>query len=535
MVGLLGCQGYSSYEYLDGKFINQGSQLAPTLLSPANNSAASTATQFVWTTAADARSYRIEFSTNANISSPILKATTKAAPYMINNSDLIGIGSLPEQVYYWRVVTIFPTKEESSPILKFTLFDKEIIYVDKNSMVSTEFGTNLSPFKTIQPAINFAVLNGRTKVFVSKGTYSEFIALGNDVGLYGGYDAAAGWTRNVNGNVTTLTQSAANATITATNLTGANTSVDGFTILHTAVSGTLSMGIYALASKLTISNNNINAGGADTSYGVRAASASEMLIQNNLIGSNSGIYRYSIELANSSGTVSGNRMAESTGSSGNYGIHVISSNPVILNNLIYVENTSSYGVYCSQSSPTILNNSIIVGSGGSAIYLFNGSNPIIRNNILGGIAGSIKMLHEELSGNNPAVFQNNNLFGSTNLYLDWPGNVNITGATFASTAVSTGSGTFTLAAMGNVNIDNAGNQLFADINGADNVHGTISDNNWHLTTNAAICNIRGGGLDLSGSFTTDNDGLTRTISVIAGCTPTNTGATNWSIGAYESN
>lgn len=89
--------------------------------------------------------------------------------------------------------------------------------------------------------------------------------------------------------------------------------------------------------------------------------------------------------------------------------------------------------------------------------------------------------------------------------------------------------------MGNISIDNTGNQLFLNINGPDGNIATMSDNDWHLTTNAAICDVRGGGLTISG-IALDKDGVTRTTgNPSGGCVPANTGATGWSMGAYESN
>ncbi len=62
----------------------------------------------------------------------------------------------------------------------------------------------------------------------------------------------------------------------------------------------------------------------------------------------------------------------------------------------------------------------------------------------------------------------------------------------------------------------------------------IADNDWRLTTNPAICDVRGGGRDLSADFTTDFLSATRTTTLPAACTPTNADAAGWSMGAHES-
>ena len=228
------------------------------------------------------------------------------------------------------------------------------------------------------------------------------------------------------------------------------------------------------------------------------------------------------------------------------------SSPTIRNNLILGGDAlDSPGIYANQvnSNPVIENNTIggqlttantgvlrIIGSG-----TLGSANPIVRNNIIFAYGiGAPVCVEENYNGADPTIFQNNNLFGCTAMYRDEgatslnsictdgkPG----TGVCGSGTNVASGAATNS---EGNISINNAA-PLFVNLNGPDANIFTMADNDWRLNTNAANCNVRGGGLDLSGSFTQDRDLLTRTIgNPSGGCGATNTGATGWSIGAYES-
>lgn len=111
------------------------------------------------------------------------------------------------------------------------------------------------------------------------------------------------------------------------------------------------------------------------------------------------------------------------------------------------------------------------------------------------------------SGTVPTNLANNDLFGCGTLYRDanTPGNnqstiAGVNGLGFAS---------------GNVSVDPG----FVDSGGADGFPSTLDDNDWHPQS----AGIQSAGLDLSGTFTNDRDGTTRTGD----------GSTGWSIGAYE--
>jgi hypothetical protein len=103
-------------------------------------------------------------------------------------------------------------------------------YDDGNNLGTMDF-----PFLTINSAIKFAAEQKPVKeVYVSTGLYLEQVTVINEISLYGGYDSAAGWKRNIdefdtvikwdksdnNGNIRALIASEINKT----------TFVDGFTI-----------------------------------------------------------------------------------------------------------------------------------------------------------------------------------------------------------------------------------------------------------------------------------------------------------------
>lgn len=78
------------------------------------------------------------------------------------------------------------------------------VFVDTAGGNDSNPGTGTSPKKTITSGIAAAAATlPKSDVHVSKGIYNEQVTLSNGVSLYGGFDAAAGWSRSSN-NVTTI-------------------------------------------------------------------------------------------------------------------------------------------------------------------------------------------------------------------------------------------------------------------------------------------------------------------------------------------
>ncbi|GMV42344.1 MAG: hypothetical protein AMXMBFR64_40600 [Myxococcales bacterium] len=139
------------------------------------------------------------------------------------------------------------------------------IFVDTTSGNDGNAGTKASPKKTVQAGIDAANGSTKTQVLVSKGTYTETVTMKNGVGVFGGYDRAAGWTRNT-ANVTKITWSTVSngriVTVVANNLT-APTGLKYLTI-ETGSNGTAGGSVYAVyasgGSGLQIEGCTINAG-----------------------------------------------------------------------------------------------------------------------------------------------------------------------------------------------------------------------------------------------------------------------------------
>lgn len=133
------------------------------------------------------------------------------------------------------------------------------------------------PFKTIQAGIAFAAQKGR-EVYVSKGQYREQVALVDGVSVYGGYDAATGWRRDIEKNKTTIMwdgqEPLAVRSVVAVNIIH-KTVFDGFYVKTSsafqASSSSYGVYIYHSSNGLVISNNIIEAGngadGRNGSYG----------------------------------------------------------------------------------------------------------------------------------------------------------------------------------------------------------------------------------------------------------------------------
>ncbi|MDX2008599.1 MAG: MopE-related protein [Myxococcaceae bacterium] len=109
------------------------------------------------------------------------------------------------------------------------------IFVDAVAGNDGNTGTTRSaPRRTISAALAAAQANGRTALFLSRGTYTEAVTLANGINLYGGYDAAQGWRRSLA--FTTIIQSPTAIGLTAQNL-GAVHEVQLLTIRAANASG----------------------------------------------------------------------------------------------------------------------------------------------------------------------------------------------------------------------------------------------------------------------------------------------------------
>lgn len=411
-------------------------------------------------------------------------------------------------------------------------------------------GTNSSTSIAIDNNASPAIINNNTITFGTSGATSTHTGISSAAG-----SLASITTNNINLGITNsaisygvLNNASATTVQTNTIQTGTNSTTYG--VYNSSSSGTISgntvttgtggtnVGIYNTGSSPTITANTLTITAANTTYGIHNTLNSSPTISNNNIrggagvSNNYGIYNH----LSSNATISGNLIVGATATGPGYGIYNVTSAPTISNNMILGgSGNNSYGIYHNTSSAAyIYNNTINGGSAGITaygLYISNGSTPTIRNNVIfTSGATSRYCIFEADATSDPIHVENNNLFGCiTEFYRD-EGSTSVTNLT---TSVTT-SGSNTLQNFGNVNIDNTGNQLFVNMNGGDGNITTLADNNWSLTTSAAICNVRGGGLIIAG-ITLDRAGSTRTTGNPSGaCTPTNPGQTGWSMGAYES-
>lgn len=526
----MSCSGNTtSTELLDANFMAKG-QTAIDLISPTQNQQVATSTpSFSWGSRGVGL-YVLELATDSNFTNKVLEKEVNATTYTLVAGDLIGASALTTSTYYWRVKIAKIKDNLQSKSQSFLLMvlpsggsgSAGALYVDKNSAATTQIGSKEAPYKTISGAIGAAdaLRNNNQSVTlevrVAKGDYSEEVNLIQGISLRGGYDSTD-WSRNVSANVTKILGPTDAAVRSGSGITNA-TVVDGFTIIGATISGASSYGVLNISSSPTIYNNYIDCGNGAQCYGIQNTNSSPVISGNTITGKNS---------------------------TGNFGIYnQLSSAPIISNNVIFGGyGTNSVGIYSNASLATmsIQNNTISTGTAASpiGIRLFGGiSNYKVNNNIVFSTTGTGICVEEFAAATNPAEFKNNNLFGCATLYRD----NNATNYAFVCTdgkpGTSGGCGTgidVATTTSGNISINNSA-PLFLNINGPDGNINTMADNDWRLGSAAGNCNVRGGGFDLSTSFTTDRDLISRTLTIpLSGaCTPTNANAGGWSIGAYES-
>ncbi|HEY2516803.1 MAG TPA: hypothetical protein VGI39_38295, partial [Polyangiaceae bacterium] len=154
------------------------------------------------------------------------------------------------------------------------------IFVDVQTGNDNNPGTMTLPVRTIYKGISLATNNGKSDVYVSKGTYPESVTMVDGVSVYGAYDASAKWSRGT-GNVTTI-QSPSPVGVAAINLSHA-TNLQLLTIVASDATGQAgngdgesSVGVLIVKSggNVTVDTCNITSGngasgakGADGSQG----------------------------------------------------------------------------------------------------------------------------------------------------------------------------------------------------------------------------------------------------------------------------
>jgi len=348
---------------------------------------------------------------------------------------------------------------------------------------------------TIQAAINAA--SAGNNVFVAQGYYmvsaydpvNPHVSMKKDVSIYGGFSLDFKQ-RSPRVNETIIEDTCTsnysngqrcNAVELADPTMDANTIIDGFTIRGSAGTtggpGILSAVYGNVGGSATIQNNIIYSGGSAITG-----------VWNEL---------YAIDLRPFTGVIRNNIIiVEENGVTGAKGGAIIyDSNGV---DYLFENNT----IISITNKAVIQNYGIKLAGGGTT------KTGILQNNIFYTSGGSTIRTVFELDGKSTPKSFKNNLVSSVYIIYDAV-NLKWIPINLATLNGRTGN-------SGNINDQ----PVFVD----------IATNNYHLDPTSPA-NVREGGLDLSGTSTTDADGNPRTATINS--SPTNTGASGWSVGAYE--
>ncbi|MFZ5629515.1 MAG: right-handed parallel beta-helix repeat-containing protein [Spirochaetota bacterium] len=561
---------------LEANFI-AASDVRLNLVEPADaRQFASTAISFSWGATVSGL-MTLEVASDAGFSNLVLRKETRDLQYVWQESDQVAGASIATGTYYWRVRS--GIKSAVSATRSFFVFiagsiaNGDPLYVNSSASNSAQNGSPQHPYLKISDAIAVSdtLRNGDAtkpvRIIVAQGTYNEELVLKPGISLYGGYDAsqsasgAIAWARNISANATIVQAPYDNAVIAGADITTAyraTTVVDGLT-LRGGSSLVSTRGVSLSNSSPTIRNCTISGGGGTgtgaSRIGVNITNGSSPHVLNNIIYATLTAPIGTTTVASiavtssSSALIDGNRvaMAPASGIPNCCGlpanvIHVRqSSTATIRNNLILGAGMGwTYGIRLENtSSAQLYNNTIYMpvnGASSAAIQFNSGSTGNTENNVIGTAGGTMPCISELGGSSNATSLRNNNFFGCSNIYVDTNGTTQTMTALCAGNLGTAGCATLLASptGTGNISIDNAGNQLLVNLTGPDATIYGIADNDWRLTTNAAICDVRGGGVDLSANFTADFLSATRTTALPSGCTPANAGAAGWSMGAYES-
>lgn len=331
----------------------------------------------------------------------------------------------------------------------------------------------------------------------------------------------------------------------------------------------------AVSTSTVISRNTIWVGSAgNDSYGISNTGSSSPSISNNTIISgaavSAGVRSFGIYMSSSSPAISNNTIIVGPSGSNSFGIYMDSAVTSTLRNNVIVltgKTANRYAIYenALAVNPTSVQNNVLYDMGtGGTFYTYrdvDGTGQCYS----GGASSSgncinITDLEADLNAEVAGMASGN--INQDPMFVNFPGKIDATregadaGTTYNGTAntlevtdctnyvtneyieydrdgtarqitacsAATGSGIVTFTpALSTVSVVSREVRLW----------GT---NNTNLVINLQLkitspCDVREGGLNLSGLFTADRDNITRTPTL--SCGPVNAGATGWSIGAYE--
>lgn len=339
--------------------------------------------------------------------------------------------SIPDALVFQLVVTdMVKSSAPATVTINVWMNYSSRLFVDASASSSGADGTQEHPYTTINDAIDVSI---GQDVYVAAGTYNENIEMAEGVSLFGGYEAA-GWTRNIATNTTTINPAAPYQTaeigegklaetfsvgIYAGSGITASTYINGFTlngpILTDEETGALSL--VAVDGASPIVSNNIIAGGTAVAEDASAASigcyinSENMEISGNIITTGSsdsgmavGPYIYGCTTSISNNTISGSGLDAYSAPGGAIMIVMIDATAMIEENTIDAGKNygatnmpGTLGILSGNATTATISRNYIDGGdgvsiataesvlpGSAGIIAANDSNLTIVNNIIYG-------------------------------------------------------------------------------------------------------------------------------------------------------
>lgn len=378
-----------------------------------------------------------------------------------------------------------------------------------------------------------------TDILVAQGTYSTFIEIVPEVGLFCGFSSNF-QTRNPVNLQTIIEQGTLYATATFIGAEGNIRRIIDGCVISSFYGNEPAIAVdIGVDADPVVSQCQIYTADAPKSYGIRARGSGALILNNVVLsGASAETTEYTGILLGSSGDpqVFGNWIDAGAGAGSatcisveqghgriwenliiggvavgpgsphpSYGIQIKQGDPSVVNNLIHggYNRTSTTGISCGSTNALIAHNTVYAGEGATestALELLDdGASPILVNNIFFSGAGGV-CIRERGTASDPLSCEHNLLFGcSQALYVD-EGNSDISDIGFINElnnkdvedGVCTPESDCEHSRFGyNITTADPPAELFVDLDGFDENINTLGDNNWRLATGDTA--ITGGG------------------------------------------
>ncbi|MDH5719694.1 MAG: hypothetical protein OEZ13_03640 [Spirochaetia bacterium] len=398
------CGDTSTTDLLNGEFVNKLADTSPpTIITPLSGATTGLSVPLQWTSKDGASNYTVEVATDANFNNLISGSPFQVEAPLTSYVLTLGTGG----TYYWRVRA--DTTETGLYGISHIEALSGTIYVYCPATTTTcndagAIGHPSKPFQTISGAMNEASRLGYKNIKVatrgSETSYAETIKLKDGITLSGAYNADFKSQDMIN-NKTSIASSNPYAILGEYIYTP--TVIEGFSIEQTGLNLTTSTAIKLneCYGNLTVSNNAIHAGSANTfSAGIHLTNSRVIIINNHITGG-IGSPENAFGIHNSDNSIitelSGNTIEAGSGKI-TYGVSQISSTGTV----------SGSGTGTIES---MTNNTIHGGSGEFNSYaVYGGYITIITgNNIHGG--NSISGQTTGIQSPQVELISDNNIYG----------------------------------------------------------------------------------------------------------------------------